>query len=99
VWEVRVVVGFDPVVGRSVQRSFTVRGDAALAEQRRRELVTDFGISRFSVTTSAARMNVGDLMQAFFDAPHLWKPTTVASHRPVVRSLIKAPLGGARASP
>lgn len=39
VWEIRVVVGFDIVRGRSVQRSFTVRGDAVFAEQRRRELV------------------------------------------------------------
>jgi len=93
VWEVQVVVGFDPVRGQSEQRSFTIRGDAAFAQQRRRELVTDFGVSRFSVTTSAARMNVADLMQAFFDAPHLWKPATVGSHRPVVRSLIDDPLG------
>jgi hypothetical protein len=29
--EVRVVVGFDPARRRSIQRSFTVHGDAALA--------------------------------------------------------------------
>ena len=28
--EVRVVVGFDPARARSIRRSFTVRGDAAL---------------------------------------------------------------------
>jgi hypothetical protein len=27
VWEVRVVVGFDPARARSIQRSFTVHGD------------------------------------------------------------------------
>jgi hypothetical protein len=36
---VRVVVGFDPGRGRSIQRSFTVHGDAALAGQARREPV------------------------------------------------------------
>jgi hypothetical protein len=44
VWEIRVVVGFDTVHAQSVQRSFTVRGDEEAAEQRRRELVGDFGI-------------------------------------------------------
>lgn len=44
VFEVRVVVGRDPATGLSVQRSFTVRGDASHAEARRRELVADFGI-------------------------------------------------------
>jgi len=38
-------------------------------------------------------MNVGDLMEAFFDAPHQWKPATVASHGAVVRSLIADPIG------
>jgi hypothetical protein len=33
VWEIRVVVGFDPVHARSVQRSFTVHGDEEAAEQ------------------------------------------------------------------
>jgi hypothetical protein len=45
VWEIRVVVGFDPVHARSVQRSFTVHGDDEIAEQRRRELVDDYGVS------------------------------------------------------
>ena len=39
VWEIRVVVAKDQVSGRSVQRSFTVRGDADVAEDRRRDLV------------------------------------------------------------
>jgi hypothetical protein len=34
VWEVRVVVAFDPVHARSVQRSFTVHGDVDVAERR-----------------------------------------------------------------
>ena len=44
VWEVRVVVANDEVTGRSVQRSFTVHGDATLADTRRGELVERFGV-------------------------------------------------------
>jgi hypothetical protein len=88
VWEVRVVVGFDPVRGRSVQRSFTVHGDHALAQRRRAELVADFGVTRVNFSTEAARLNVGELMERFFEAPHLWKPATVVSHRPPVRALM-----------
>ncbi|HSH61654.1 MAG TPA: hypothetical protein VK988_18800 [Acidimicrobiales bacterium] len=32
VWEIRVVVGFDAVRGRSVQRSFTVHGNEDFVE-------------------------------------------------------------------
>ncbi|HYB14346.1 MAG TPA: hypothetical protein VEF71_02590 [Streptosporangiaceae bacterium] len=38
-WEVRVVAGSGPARGRSIQRSFTVHGDAALAGRARRDLV------------------------------------------------------------
>jgi hypothetical protein len=44
VFEIRIVVGREPVTGVSVQRSFTVRGDGAHAEARRRELVADYGL-------------------------------------------------------
>ena len=37
VWEVRVVVGFEPTRARSIQRSFTVHGDADLASRARWE--------------------------------------------------------------
>jgi hypothetical protein len=80
VWEIRVVVGFDAVRGRSVQRSFTVRGDAVFAAQRRRELVDDHGVARVDFATAGARSTVGELLERFFDAPHLWKPATVVSH-------------------
>ena len=81
VWEIRVVVGFDPVHARSVQRSFTVHGDKEAAEQRRRELVADFGISRIAFASEASRLTVAELLERFFAAPHLWKPATVASHQ------------------
>jgi integrase len=96
VWEIRVVVGFDPVFGRSVQRSFTVHGDGEVAQRRRRELVDDYGVSRVANTTEAARLTVAELMARFFEAPHLWKPATVVSHRPVVQALIGDPIGRRR---
>jgi hypothetical protein len=52
VWEVRVVVGFDPVHRRSVQRSFTVHGDRGSAERRRADLVADFGVTRVNFSTT-----------------------------------------------
>lgn len=91
-----MVVGFDPVRSRSVQRSFTVHGDESFAEQRRAELTADFGVSRVNFTTEAARLTVAELMERFFEAPHLWKPATVASHRPVVKALMADELGRRR---
>lgn len=96
VWEIRVVIGFDMVHGRSVQRSFTVHGDPVFAEERRRELVEDHGVTRVDFATAGARLTVGGLLGRFFDAPHLWKPATVVSHRPVVRALMADPLGRRR---
>ncbi len=88
-----MVVGFDSVRARSVQRSYTVRGDAAHAEQRRRELVDDIGVSRLIFTGEAAHLTVSDLMERWFAAPHLWKRATVVSHAHVVRMLVADRLG------
>jgi hypothetical protein len=95
VWEIRVVVGFDPIHSRSVQRSFTVHGDKEAAEQRRRELVDDFGISRIAFASEASRLTVAELLERFLAAPHLWKPATVASHQHVIRALVEDPWAGA----
>ncbi|MCK9921745.1 tyrosine-type recombinase/integrase [Frankia sp. AgPm24] len=81
------MVGFDPVRGRSVQRSFTVRGDEECAQARRQELVADVGISRVDVT-AGGRMTVGDLLERFLAAPHHWSPGTLNSHRYVVEKLV-----------
>ena len=88
VWEIRVVVGFDSVRGRSMQRSFTVHGDAGFAQRRRRELVDEFGVIRIDGSVWAARVSVGELLQTWFDAPHDWRQATVVSHRPVVLALV-----------
>jgi integrase len=91
VWEIRVVVGFDPAQGHSVQRSFTVHGDETWAHRRRCELVEDYGVNRLGSSDIPA-LNVGDLLQRFIAAPHSWKPATLASHRHVVDGLVADPL-------
>jgi len=60
VWEVRVVVGFDPGRARSIQRSFTVHGDAALAGKARRELVAEYGSTRAELRYAASAVTVGN---------------------------------------
>ena len=42
VFEIRIAIGVDPVSGRTVQRSFWFHGTADDAEERRRELATQF---------------------------------------------------------
>ena len=91
VWEIRVVVGFDPAHRHSVQRSFTVHGDAAWAQRRRCELVEDYGIARVG-SSDIAGLNVAELLGRFMAGPHPWKPATYSSHRHVVQALIADPL-------
>ena len=79
------MVGRDPATGASVQRSFTIRGDAAHAEARRRELVADYGID-LSVL-HASGMTVGELLSRWLRAGHAWKPSTVISYEFDVRAL------------
>ena len=91
VWEIRVVVGFDPAHGHSVQRSFTVHGDEAWARRRRCELVEDYGIDRVG-SSDIPGLNVAELLERFMAGAHLWKPATYASHRHVVDDLVVDPL-------
>jgi hypothetical protein len=84
VWEVCVVVGFDPARCRSIQRSFTVHGDAALAGQARRELVAEYGSARRDVRRTASAVTVRELLEGYIGSAQLWKPATAVSHRHVV---------------
>jgi hypothetical protein len=68
VWEIRVVVGFDPPHSHSVQRSFTVHGDAAWAQRRRCELVEDYGIERVG-SSEIPGLNVAELLTRFIVGP------------------------------
>jgi integrase len=81
-WEIRVVVASGP----TVQRSFTVRGTRSTAETRRDELVDEYGAA--TAFPHGAILSVGELLQSYVDAPQMWKPATVNSHRSVSRFLI-----------
>lgn len=94
VFEVRVVVGRDPTTGRSVQRSFTVRGDAEHAEARRRELVVDFGVDLSMLHASG--LTVGELLTRWFAAGHAWKPSTRIVYDCDVRALRADPIATVR---
>jgi integrase len=96
VWEVRVVVGFDPARGRSIQRSFTVHGDAALAGKARQELVAEYGLTCSEVRYAASAVTVGELLEGYLGSAQLWKPATAASHRHVVSTLLDDPLCSCR---
>jgi integrase len=89
---VRVVIGFDPARGRSIQRSFTVHGDAALAGRARRELVAEYGSARSHVRCTASAVTVGELLEGYLGSAQLWKPATVTSHQHVVSTLAGDPL-------
>ena len=90
--EVRVVVGFDPARGRSIQRSVTVHGDAHLAGTARRELVAGYGSTRSDVRHAASAVTVGELLEGYLGSAQLWKPATAASHRHVVATLRDDPV-------
>ena len=68
VWEVRVVVANDPVSGRSVQRSFTVHGDAGQVEEHRRNLVACLGVDRSALYCEGARWTLAELLERFVAA-------------------------------
>jgi hypothetical protein len=92
VWEVRVVVGFDPARARSIQRSFTVYGAAALAGKARRDLVAEYGSARSDIRRTASAVTVRELLEGYMGSAQLWKPATIASHRHVVSALLDDPL-------
>jgi integrase len=88
------VVGRDPATGRSVQRSFTVRGDAEHAQARRRELVADYGVD-LSVL-HASGVTVAELLTRWFAAGHAWKPSTRIGYDCDVRALGADPIASLR---
>jgi len=93
VWEIRVVVANDEVTGRSVQRSFTVHGDAEVANAGRGELVERFGINRSALYSSGARLDLAELLARFLAANEHWRPATRSSNTSVARFLADDPLG------
>ena len=84
-WEIRVHLVTDPVSGRPVQRSVTVQGELAEAEDRRAMLAAQADQLR------AARQQpvptVGALLASWLAADHDWKPSTRQGYRIAVRRL------------
>jgi hypothetical protein len=93
VWEIRVVVANDLVAGRSVQRSFTMRGDADSAEARRRKLVERFAVDRSALCCEGARWSVAELLDRGSAAEHQWRPATRSSSLSVARFLMDDGIG------
>jgi hypothetical protein len=94
VFEVRVVVGRDPLTGKSVQHSFTVRGDVEYAESRRQELVADYGVDLSALHASG--LTDADVLTRWFSAGHAWKPATRIVYDCDVRALCADPVGQVR---
>ena len=93
-WEIRVVVANDPHTGRSIQRSFTMHGDADTAEAYRDDLVERFGVDKRALYFAGARWSVAELLVRYFEADHQWKPATWSSNRSVGRFLASDRLAG-----
>ena len=86
------MVGSGPARARSIQRSFTVHGDAALAGRARRELVAEYGSAHSDIRRTASAVTVGELLEGYMGSTQLWKPATITSHRHVVSALLHDPL-------
>jgi len=81
-----------PGPARSIQRSFTIHGDAALAGKARRELVAGYGPARSDIRRIASAVTVGELLEGYLGSAQLWKPATITTHRHVVSALLGDPL-------
>ena len=80
------MVGFDPARARSIQRSFTVHGDADPAGKARRELVAEYGSTCADMRHAASAVTVGELLEGYLGSAQLSKPAPplriVTSSRP-----------------
>lgn len=97
VWEIRVVVGVDPVSGRSVQRSFVFHGQHEQAELRRQELAEQWA-ERWAIRRAAPFLTVGELLERWIAAHHDWRPATWIGARSNVKALRADPLAERRVS-
>lgn len=96
VWEIRVVVDVDPITKRSMQRSWTVRGEETAAAAMQADLVAEFGLRRVPRPTDGARLTVSELIERFLAAPRVWSPATYRSYGSPARFLVRDPLGEVR---
>lgn len=84
--EADLAVAVDPVSGRTVQRSFTFRGERPAAEAWCRELAEEYARRR-AAHREAPFLTVGELLARWIDAEHDWKPLTVCGYRSNIRGL------------
>ena len=73
-----------------MQRSRTVHGDRAAAEQVCRELAEQAAVVR--ERAAPALLTVGDLLATWIGAAHDWKPSTWVGYRGTVRRLLADPV-------
>ena len=76
-----MAVATDPISGRAIQRSFTLRGDRADAEARCAELAADYAVSRI-VIQAAPFLTVDELLERWliYDV-HIENVSLIANYR------------------
>ena len=80
-WELRAYVGVNPVTGRRLDRSITVRGNRSDAERELAELVARVRCVR----AVGSRSTMSELFEAWFaTAVDGWSPSTVRQNRSVL---------------
>ena len=89
-WEIRVSLGPDPVSGRSAYRSVTVHGDLLEAERRRALLAAQ--AKTFREHRQRRLQTVAELLDAWLQAQHNWKPATWTGYRLAAARLARDPL-------
>jgi integrase len=99
VFELRIAVGVDPVTHKTRQRSVTVHGTRHDAEQRLSDLrLQGHCLSAALVhATPGPLLTLAELLAAWIEADHPWKPSTLAGYRSVARFLRADDLGARRA--
>ena len=95
VFELRIAIGVDPVTHRTRQRSITVHGSRAEAETLLAGLLT---ADRPAVShPPGPLLTLAELLGAWVEADHPWKPSTLVGYRSVARFLRADALGARRA--
>lgn len=93
-WEVRVYLGDHPVSGEPRQRSVTVHGDQADAEQRRALLAQQ--AEQLRARAAVPLGTVADVLAVWLAAEHDWKPSTQQNYRHATRRLSAEPVARRR---
>lgn len=94
VFEIRIAIGADPLTHRTRQRSVTLHGTREDAEELLAELLTRH-LSTSSATPGPL-ITLAELLGAWVEADHPWKPSTLVGYRSVARFLRADALGARR---